>query len=253
MKFNTLIVFRRACLVAVLATLGLTACSEKQSITIPFQVSFQGQAVTCSSAELKVNAMTFFVHQIELQSQDGNWHRAALKASSPDWQTGEISLMDLAPCKAREQREGLTQLEVEAPAGDYQALAFTVGIPEALNHLDANEAEGPLGFSKMHWHWSVGYKFAYMDLVWQQQTVRHHLGSTACRGDIGDDIVCQQKNRPTIRLAFQPGQSVQLELRQLFSELPHARCFGKPQDKGCPGLFALLGIDDGQQMLFRAR
>lgn len=239
--------------VLAISALSLMACSEKQAITIPFQLSFQGQAVSCPAGELEVKAMTFFVHQIELQSQDGRWHRAALRANDADWQTGDISLMDLAPCKEPAQREGLTQLEVEAPPGDYQALAFTLGVPEALNHLDANKAKGPLSFNKMHWHWSVGYKFAYMDLVWQQQTVRHHLGSTACKGDIGDEIVCQQKNRPRISFAYKPGNSVQLELRQLFSELPHARCFGKPQDKGCPGLFALLGIDDGQQMLFRSR
>lgn len=236
----------------VIACLWLFGCAESKTETVilPFSLNFEGQEVTCSSA-LQVNALTLYIHDLALQELSGQWQKVELdNALNSPWQNESIALLDLAPCQTNQM--GLTSVVMKVKPGQYRGVRFRIGVPEALNHQDPQLARAPLDINQLQWHWTVGYKFAYFDLAWREQTVKHHLGSSGCVGNIGDDIQCKYQNRPEIVLpSYQLGQPIKLELRQFFTELPHARCFGKPQDKGCDTLFNLLGLQDAPQRIFR--
>lgn len=239
-------------LILVLMTIGwLVACSkpEVQRVTLPFFVGFEGKPVTCES-QLQVNALTLYVHDIAVQDLQGNWQAVTLdNTSGSRWQNESIALLDLAPCAVEPM--GLNALVLQVPAADYQGLRFSIGVPERFNHQDPQLAQPPLDISQLQWHWSVGYKFAYFDLAWQGNTVKHHLGSSGCVGNIGETISCEYKNRPEIILPdYQLGLPVIIELSPFFSQPGHERCFGKPQDKGCGTLFDVLGLQDAPQRIF---
>lgn len=250
----------------------LIGCSEAplQRLDVPFGLVFQGEPLalntcqteranaTANSAptqpevdEPKVNAVTLYVHNVELRNRQGQWVAAKLQSEKANaWHDQQIALLDLTPCSP--ELVGGQGLPLTLPEGEYLGLRFTLGVPEVFNHQDPLLAKPPLDIPQFQWHWTVGYKFAYFDLAWQDNTVKHHLGSSGCTGNIGETINCQYKNRPQITLLdFQPGDTVVMELRQFFTELPHARCFGKPQDKGCETLFNLLGLQQYEQRLFR--
>ncbi len=246
----------------------LVGCSEppQQDVLVPFSLAFQGEPIDTSrcqgastnastsetiSTQPTINAVTLYVHNIELKNAQGKWVAAKMQSSTEQaWHDQQIALLDLTPCQA--ELMGGQALPLQLPKDQYQGIRFTLGVPEALNHQDPMQAKPPLDLPQFQWHWTVGYKFAYFDLAWQGNTVKHHLGSSGCNGNIGEAISCQHKNRPQVTLLdFQPGQTITLELRQFFTELPHARCFGKPQDKGCETLFNLLGLQQYEQRLFR--
>ncbi|MCE2573638.1 MbnP family copper-binding protein [Motilimonas eburnea] len=243
----------------------LLGCSEapEQRLEVPFSLHFQGELIDANNCQVDsqgldlnatpkpvVNAVTLYVHNVELQNHQGQWVRARLQgATEQAWHDEQIALLDLTPCQA--EPVGGQALPLVLPKGQYQGLRFTLGVPEALNHQDPLQAKPPLDLPAFQWHWTVGYKFAFFDLAWRENSVKYHLGSSGCTGNIGETISCQYKNRPQVSLThFQPGDKVALELRQFFTELPHARCFGKPQDKGCETLFNLIGLQQHEQRLF---
>ena len=50
-------------------------------------------------------------------------------------------------------------------SGHYTGLLFTVGVPFALDHVDAATAPAPLNFTAMNWVWQAGFKFIRSEIL----------------------------------------------------------------------------------------
>ena len=242
------------------AWLALAGCSAPdQAIEIPFSVQFGAEPIACSqaSADTQLSDLRLFVYDFFLTSATGEEVALTLDDRSP-WQGGQIALLDFedgtGPC-----RNGSTAINTTVQArvapGEYSGLRFRIGVPEALNHADPLQAQGPLNHTSMHWHWLTGYKFlragiARTDANEAVATFWIHLGSTRCEGSASDPQGCRNSNRPEVLLpGFIPDESmVVIDLAPLAAVSgikagTSADCSSGPTETSCERPFAIFGLD----------
>jgi hypothetical protein len=119
-----------------------------------------GHEVTVASGTpVKTTKARFYVSQVALIGEGGERVQAELVDAQGSRLPFGVTLVDL------ERPESLN-LYVRAPAGNYQGMAVSVGVPEtcasgeALNHADASAMPAPLDVdSDMYWSWNSGYVF----------------------------------------------------------------------------------------------
>ena len=129
------------------------------------------------------------------------------------------------------------------PAGQYQGLSFSVGVPAAMNSGETMlEGRGsPLNLSAMFWSWHSGYK--YMRLDTDLPFYRVHLGASAC----DDDFNCEEPNIATFSFESfdHKTEQVQLDLKTLLSDSDLTQntedtppcCMGQGDDPDCQVVF----------------
>ncbi len=205
----------------LLLCLAFGGCDDgERSITVRFAPKFGDRAFSCawpidgvgvSKSQVEVRDFRMYVSRVELVAADGT--RVPLALIDDDrWQGEGIALLDF------EDNSGTcmtgsagTNFEVRgtAPAGDYTGIAFTVGLPEENNHLDAATAPAPFNAQGMWWSWSGGYKYIKIDMrPAGQEEYFFHLGATACDGTIAAGFTCEYGNRPEVVLdGFDPDAS----------------------------------------------
>ena len=221
-----------------------------------------------------------YVHDVKLLSSSG---QTELKLADNDWQSAGAALLDFedasGTCKnGTPQTNG--RLRGSAPPGDYTGIAFTVGVPEELNHDNPAQAPSPLNVTALHWNWNGGYKFMRLDMMVMPPDdgddagapmgipYNFHLGSTLCVGDApsGEEVKCDNPNRPSVELGdFAPEEdSVLIDYAELVADDDLEQdqggrpgCMTFPGDPDCPAVLSKLGIDyesgqaDGSQRVFR--
>ncbi len=149
------------------------------------------------------------------------------------------------------------------PAGDYKGIAFTIGVPPALNHGPYEQAPAPFDLTAMGWSWQAGRKFIKIELLPQGGVQRPngaptgawnlHLGSSGCAGDPvkGEAVACSASNRIPVRLdRFDPARGViAIDLKALFAgtDLTHdgggaVGCMSGPADPDCTAIFQTMGL-----------
>jgi uncharacterized repeat protein (TIGR04052 family) len=161
------------------------------------------------------------------------------------WQNGSVALLDFEDASGSCNGTAAvnTSIRGHAPSGDYTGIAFTMGVPEELNHADATIAESPLNYTSLYWGWRFGYLFMRLDLETAPAQAAHlgprpdvtlvqhglghshgtsaaasgfsvHVGSVGCGGEgLMDarppDAPCAVPNRARITLAdFDPAEDV---------------------------------------------
>lgn len=108
----------------------------------------------------------FYVSNLALIDEAGNAIPLEL-AQDGKWQYQNTALLDFEDgTKSCDNgtAEINTTVKGTIPAGDYQSLQFTLGVPQKLNHSDAAIAPSPLNLTSMWWNWQGGYKFLRVDL-----------------------------------------------------------------------------------------
>src|SRR5690606_25468578 len=86
------------------------------------------------------------------------------------WQHENLALLDFED-KTGACANGTTPTNTSVrgtvPPGSYVGLAFDVGVPAALNELDAasSETPSPLNLTAMYWSWTTGYKYLRVDVA----------------------------------------------------------------------------------------
>jgi uncharacterized repeat protein (TIGR04052 family) len=142
-----------------------------------------------------------------------------------------------------------TSLTGKVPAGIYQGLEFSLGVPFDQNHSDPLTALPPLGDAAMHWHWRGGYKFLRGGVATHNDGHWVHLGSTGCEGVIGRIVGCTAPNRvPVLLDDFRVDRNtVIIDMAQLIPppELEDGvagSCSSGPAEEGCDTAFAALGL-----------
>ncbi|MGB5352303.1 MAG: MbnP family copper-binding protein [Woeseia sp.] len=234
---------------------ALASCGPgKQLVEIPFSAKFGDSALSCVSAlpALRLTDLRFYVSDVFLLRDNGTDVPLEMIRDSA-WQNADVALIDLEDGSAT-CRNGTAAmnsvLKGRAPAGDYQGLRFTLGVPETLNHGDPLIAEAPLTDVAMHWHWRSGYKFLRAGLEKDGTSYRLHLGSALCHGVIGNLQGCDAGNRAHVLLEefnFRD-DTVVLDLTSLIAEFqapvaPTQHCEMGPDEAACDAFRSALGLD----------
>jgi len=273
---------------ALVAACGLYGCtstsapvpsaSAVEPVTLTFALTANGQPAHCGAplGRLGQDGQTamlrdarFYVHDVALIDAAGA--RTPVTLAVNDWQNGQVALLDF------EDGAGHCTVGTAAtnpvvtgtvPAGHYTGLAFTLGVPHALNHTSTELEAAPLDIAGMGWSWRVGRKFAKIEIDPQGGVSKAdgsraaswyvHLGATGCTGNPvnGETVSCLRPNRlPVVLERFDTAtQQVVLDLNALFqgNRLSEDKggavgCMSGPTDPECAPLFARLGLslDDG--------
>ncbi len=257
---------------------ALSGCPQR-SIALQFRAKVGEQAFACGtqyegigtkSSSLMPSDFRFYVSDIRLVTTNGDEVPLTLEQDGI-WQLQNLAFLDFedgtGPCREFGNAAINSTVRGTVPAGIYNGVRFTLGIPPVLNHGDASTAPSPLNVTSMFWSWRTGYKFIRVDTA--DDKYRIHLGSTGCTGTPPvTPVTCTRPNQPAVELSgFDPDTSVIVaDLAALladsdidFNEIDTPPgCMSGADDLDCETLFANFGLsfadgssDPTQQKFFR--
>jgi uncharacterized repeat protein (TIGR04052 family) len=178
------------------------------------------------------------------------------------WQQRDVAFLSFegahAECASGSPQERRV-VSGTAPSGNVVGVRFTVGVPQSLDHGDATIASSPLNLSDMFWSWQDGYKFFRFDgrVSGKAGTTRafvFHLGSTGCT-QRADSTRCAHPNEASIRLRFNPSQTIVLDVGKLLAGVDLERGQGCMMMAGeaCAPELRSLGVSGSEQTVFAVR
>lgn len=151
-----------------------------------------------------------------------------------------------------------TTITGTAPAGSYTGVRFTIGLPDDLNHIDANTATSPLNLIPMWWAWQFGFKFIKIDGAVAGDGFFLHVGSTGCPGDDFEQpptSPCADPNRIEIELTGLDlaTDTIVVDPAPVYADVDLATntvdtapgCMSFPGDPECDTIFPKLGLPFG--------
>jgi uncharacterized repeat protein (TIGR04052 family) len=225
-----------------LITTAVAGCSGSSPATLEvrFDVADGGAAAT-------LQALQFYVHDVELLDEEGTPHSFALRATAP-WQSQQLALVDLAGDAQR--RHAAIVGTVESGPARYSGIRFTVGVPFELNHGNPLQDAAPLDRSDLFWAWQSGHKFLRADAAVDGHEWSFHLGSTGCSSASAvrpPALPCAQPNRVRVELKGDPLASVvrfNLDVLAAAARAAnHVTCTGLyGQDPACAPAYASSGL-----------
>lgn len=196
------------------APLGLLliACAPQMGATISFGAGVGAEAFTCGTtytdfgtggSDFEPRDLRFFVSEIELIDASGG---VAPFTPTDDgaFQADGVALLDFEDATAGCAGTPETHADVAGTVveGQYVGLAFTLGVPAALNHQNAFDAAPPFDVTALFWEWNSGYRFLRVDRAeGSDNNWLFHLGSSGCEAQDDGSRVCEQANRARIELA----------------------------------------------------
>lgn len=240
--------------------------SIANSMTIPFRASVGGRAFRCgetyqnigtSGAAYTVQDLRFYVADVRLLTASGQEVEFVLDTTP--FQNANVALLDFeAGGSGCPEGNTATNTELRGhpqTAGTFTGVRFTLGVPEARNHLDSATQPSPLNLTSMFWGWVAGYKFLRTEGMTPGIPGGHlfHLGNPICVNGATDCI----QYRPTITLMGNPMNStVEADLARLYATSNLSRdqsgapgCMSDPSDQDCTPILGALGIG-GVQAFF---
>lgn len=248
---------------------------EEQDVALKFALQVNGQSANCNQVyenvgsgaqkDYQLKDFRFYLSEVHLHGATGSSTvRLATKATKTVYQddSNGVALLGLTQgCDGTSITRNLS-LSGTAKAGDFEQICFTLGVPFALNHIDAGTAPSPLNVTAMNWVWLAGRKFVKIDGVGDADGVRSnyfvHLGSTGCTNGTGTpsappDAACGQPNRPEICLSYaqlRNGGTIVADVAPVLAESDitvntagtAAGCMSSPSDPECAAILPNLGL-----------
>jgi len=165
--------------------------SERQEIKLNFAAYVGEEEFVCGESYEGVGTekstitpkdFRFYVSNLALINDDGDAIPLELSQDGK-WQYQNTALLDFEDGSSscdNGTAEINTTVAGTIPAGDYQSLQFTLGVPPNLNHDDAAIAPSPLNLTSMWWNWQGGYKFLRVDLETEEAIV--NVGNSNSHG-----------------------------------------------------------------------
>jgi len=251
------------------------AGADQQSVTLNFAAVVGTQPLDCESTysdaiagtRFALKDLRFYVSEISLIDAAGNLHAMTLEEDNA-WQGDGVALLDFedgtGSC-SNATPDTRTSITGSVAAGEYTGIVFTIGVPEALNHVNPVEQTGPLANVALHWSWMMGYKhFQLEGSLNESGLVLLHLGSKGCSGNPPSDFACSISNRPRVELvgANPLSTPVVLDLAALLADSTpvddEVFCMAE-QSSACEELLGTLGLDmasgdpisDSETLVFR--
>jgi uncharacterized repeat protein (TIGR04052 family) len=127
-----------------------------------------GQQVALGSTQgmSEITDARLYVSDVRVITEGGEQISVSLTQDGV-WQYENVALLDFenATGACQGTPEINTQIVGTTDADTITGVAFTVGVPEELNHLDAAIAASPLNVTDMWWAWLFGYKYIKIDLT----------------------------------------------------------------------------------------
>lgn len=257
---------------AAAGALWLVGCgssddSGQKTLTLEFQARFGAEPFDCSAtiSELgtsKVSAkpldFRLFAHDFQLIRSNGE--ALPLRLIDDDvWQHDGVALLDFedgsGSCETGSPEVNRSVRGSAPPHDDYTGLAFTVGIPEAMNHLDAATAPAPFNTPGMWWSWQGGFRYLRIDVAPDDNPdgFFFHLGGTNCSGSVAHGFTCQYPNLARIELGASTPSPIIIDAAALYRDLDLTRkpdqrsdsvagCMASAGDPECPAMFSALGL-----------
>jgi len=211
-----------------------TDTGDMESFVIPFTATVNDQPIKCgeqykdvglSKSEIELRDFRFFVYDVQLLDKDGKstpFHVEAdglhqLPYEKKDGSQGGLVLLDFTDtgsdlCADRGTAETHMAIVGKAPKGDYTKVAFSVGVPPELNHLNGSVSEAPLNVYGMQWTWQSGYRHVKLEFAARTAESAGKCSSDekkACKEDAecGDDAKCDgyKKEKYKPKYYFHPG------------------------------------------------
>ncbi|MGC1507593.1 MbnP family copper-binding protein [Ketobacter sp.] len=229
-----------------------------KSVTIRFNAVVGNEIAACNTdyelvgtagSTIQFKDFRLFVTRIRLVTSGGEEVPVALDTT--DWQAQDVALLDYEDatglCTGTQEINGSVTGTVPDNGQTFNAIRFTVGVPESINHTEQNSVS-PFNVTNMNWGWTNGYKFMRIDIPdWNM-----HLGATGCAANAQSVVECTNSNRPEIELfGFDPDlNAVQLDYAALVQESNvsaningAAGCMSGVDDTDCVEIFTQLGLN----------
>lgn len=197
---------------------------EEQNVRLAFDIRVNGSQAMCGGVydgvgsgaqqDYELRDFRFYVSDLHLHGSDGTVPlRLAARADGTVYQDASHGVALLGLVQGCDAPTTVRVLDIAgtAASGDYDELCFSLGLPFALNHLDAATAPSPLSSTAMAWSWLSGRKFVRVDGIGDADGARRnffvHLGSTGCTNGSGTssappDGVCGQPNLAEVCLDY---------------------------------------------------
>lgn len=164
-------------LIPLLAMFIGLSFAHTTAITIQFAARVGDQAASCGvryqnvgimGSSIEFQDLRFYVSNLRLITTSGEEVAVQLDQDST-WQYENVALLDFEDASALCEQGGNKAMNHSitgtVPEGNYSALAFSLGVPFALNHADVTLAPAPLNISSLWWNWQGGYKHARIDIM----------------------------------------------------------------------------------------
>lgn len=245
---------------------GGTGGAPSTPVTITFAAAVAGEPFDCTKtfagvgtppSSIQLTDFRVYVHDVRLIGANDGETPVTLDQDGL-WQHEDLALLDFED-KTGTCSNGTAETNVvikgTVPPGVYEGIAFKLGVPAALNHLDAGVAPSPLNLSGLFWSWTDGYKYARIDstVTGAAGPFLLHLGAGGCSADPQTGAVtCAQPNIPEIRLlSFAPAtQKIVFDFGKLIQDNDMSTngggapgCMSGTTDPECMTLFPRLGLD----------
>ena len=224
---------------------------------IPFAVTVNGEDVRCgntyegvgvSRSDIEIKDLRFYVHDVHLVRGDGSMEPFVLEDDGL-WQSRGVALLDFAgteseACADRGTAAVRTGIRGVRPDGEFTGIAFKVGVPPELNHLNSPSMEPPFNQPGMWWSWKSGFRHMKVDLVATtgevvKERFTFHSGANSCTADqVAGPYTCKSELTPAVDLSFSEGQAVELDLARLLGDLDLSI------GRGCMGTSSLTDPND---------
>jgi uncharacterized repeat protein (TIGR04052 family) len=241
-------------------------CANGQSVQLQFQAMVGTQPFDCTRSydgvgvtKTTIQPIDFrmYVSSIELIRANGDHVPFTIEDRAP-WQGQDIALLDFENATGTCVGSPETNLVVtgHAPShGDYVGVKYVIGVPMALNHLNAPVAKPPLNVPGLWWSWMGGYKFLKLEVASSKNNDWFvHIGASEC-GGVPNSYSCTYQNQSvSTMMGFDPAHSVIVaDLMALYanSDLDHQidyktefipGCMAERDNDQCPPIFKHLGM-----------
>lgn len=262
--------------------------AQDTAFTLRFAATVADETASCGEtytnvggdeATITFNDFRLYVANIEFGRADGSWVPLILEQDGM-WQYQNVALLDFENGSDNCSEIGNTALNGivvgTAPADEYIAVRFDLGVPYDYNHLDVTTAVPPLNIAALWWNWQGGYKFIRIDVetdATQDNAWNIHIGSAGCESPAGVIPPTEPCTRPNVATITLPQFDIQRDVVvvdlaglltdiSLYESVPMPPgCMSGIDDPDCPALFSNLGLSlesgtclDGncsEQKLFR--
>ena len=215
----------------------ISACVKKPAEvkSLKFDLFYQNQLLECNllrALPFELNELRFYLHDLRVDNK-------SLQLSQNDTQHKSLAYIDfsstLRHCDSKVYLQPNENVLFHSALTKFGSLSFEIGVPLSLNHQNPVKAQSPLNRSDMHWQWLSGYKFLRLEYLKNNQLNRLHLGSTACEGEIPDNVTCKNPNHLQINLSdFDINTSViQVHIDELVKSESDSLCMGNFEQENC--------------------
>jgi len=266
----------RTAVAALAVTLAGCAPPGPRSVVLTFSGRVNDMPFACGGTYTGIGTtgttltsldFRLYVHDVALVTADGTAVPVTIEEDGT-WQTQGVVLLDFENGHGCE--DGTVPMNfvvrgtVPGDGARYTGVQFRIGVPQSLDHLNADTQPSPLNVTSLFWNWTSGYTFLRIDgrTTGAPAGFRFHLGATGCTGDpLAGTTTCANPNTPQITLTGydvdhdtividQAGIFVGSDMDHFSATSGAGGCQSEVGNPDCVPMFAAIGLGATTQTAF---